>query len=154
MLLDVGYNDVGFVVAPGAGAVVALALSATVASAWDTTVPTVGPTLPAPPAALVPLGFAPVGPYATSEGGFGYYTFPGTFPIVGAGVGITVAGFTLTGAAAGTTTVAPTTGAALFLVGSPVPATLVSGTVTVPEPATGALLLLGLAVLSGRSRRR
>jgi hypothetical protein len=156
VILDVGYNDAAPVLASGPGSVVALALSATVATAWDVTVPTVAPPLPAPPAALASLGFAPVAPYTASEGGFGYYTFPGDFPVVGAGVGVTVAGFLLTAVGVGTSTVepTPTTGAALYLGSMPVPATFASGTVTVPEPATGALLLLGLVALGARSRRR
>ncbi len=157
VILDVGYNDAGLVLASGPGSVVALALSATAPMAWDVTVPTVGPPLPPPPAALVPLGFAPVGPFTASEGGFGYYTFPGSFPVVGSGVSITVAGLLLTAVGIGTSTVAPTPALGtgnLFLGSTPVPTMLVGGTVMVPEPASGVLLLLGLASLCARTRRR
>jgi hypothetical protein len=156
VVVDVGYNDAGPVLASGPGSVVALALSATAIS-WDVSVPTVAPPLPAPPAALAPLGFAPAGPFTSNEGGFGYYTFPGSYPVVGAGVSVTVAGFLVTAVGLGTTSVAPTPAlgvSALFLGSVPVPTTLLGGTVTVPEPATGTLLLAGLAALSGRRRRR
>ena len=154
VILDIGYNDGVPVLVSGPGSVVALDLISTVAMAWDVTVPTVGPPLGPPPAALVPLGFAPSLPYLSSEGGFGYYTFPGDFPVVGAGVEITVAGTTLTGVAPGSSTVAPlaSPGGALFLGSFPIPATLVGATVTVPEPSLGALLLLGW--LAGRAAQR
>ena len=159
LLVDVGYNDAGLVLASGPGSVVALALSATVPMAWDSTVPSVGPPLPAPPAPLVPLGLTPVGPFTASEGGFGYYTTPGSFPVVGSGVTITVAGFSLTAVGIGTSAVAPIPtggGAALFLSGSPVPSTFLAGAVTViPEPTTCALTLFGMAALcAGRRCRR
>jgi hypothetical protein len=114
VLTDFDFNDAGLVLAPGPGPVVSLALSATVPMAWDSTVPSVGPPLPAPPAALTPLGLAPVGPFTASAGGFGYYTTPGAFPVVGAGVTITVAGWLLTPVGLGTSTVAaiPTGGGA------------------------------------------
>jgi hypothetical protein len=103
---------------------------------------------------LASLGFAPVAPYTPSEGGFGYYTFPGDYPVVGAGVSVTVAGFLVTAIGVGSSTVeaTPTLGAGLFLGSIPVPATYLSATVTVPEPATLTLCLIGLAALAGRRR--
>jgi MYXO-CTERM domain-containing protein len=156
VIVDIGYNDAGLVLASGPGPVVALALSSTSIS-WDVSVPTVAPPLPPPPAALASLGFVPALPFAASEGGFGYYTDPGSYPVVAPGVTVTVAGFSLTAVGVGTSTVAPTPAlgvGTLFLGSVPLPTTLLGATVTVPEPATGGFVLIGLAALAAWRRSR